>query len=79
MTNKLKQNLELFKNYIEKCGYKALRTWSNDNHFYAQIEGKIQEPSNDFSAVFQGGTVVKLAYSDLENQIILKNRVFFKK
>jgi len=80
MTQKLKQNLELFAKYVKdvsKCD--VLRVWVNDNNFYAQIDGIYNIQNVDFSDIFQGGTVVKLAFSDLENQNILKNRVIFKK
>jgi len=58
-----------FKTYIAKRGFQAVRVWSNESGLYAQIKG-FKSSAEGFSQVLQGGTIVRLSHSDVDNFLI---------
>jgi hypothetical protein len=77
MEDRLKSREELLKTwevYVSMLGYKVIRVWANEMGLYAQLKGQCLNPEIGFTQVLQGGTIVRLSYSDINNELITKNR-----
>jgi len=64
-------DLKTFREYVAWRGYTVIRAWGIDNDgFYAYIKGHVSKFCPHFTQVVSGGSVVRLSFKDLNNELI---------